>query len=73
MPNTAVNMNEMRKKRVKNGMRTMIKSERKMKSNGRRRYQAKRKSVKTSENPYKPPKIFTSLFPTNLPTVDVTR
>jgi hypothetical protein len=39
MSKTAVNMNETRKKRVKNGMRRMIKKERKMKSNGRRMYQ----------------------------------
>jgi hypothetical protein len=69
MAKTAVNMNETRKKRVKNGMRTMMKTERKMKSNGRRMYQPKRKK----KNPLVTPKIVASQFPTNLLTIDVNR
>jgi hypothetical protein len=49
MPKTAVNMNETKKKRVKNGMRTMIKTKRKMKSDRRRMYQPKRKPIKKPE------------------------
>jgi hypothetical protein len=72
MPNTAVNMNETRKKRVKNGMRTMIKTERKMKSNGSRMYQPN-ESIKKLEGPTPLPKISTSCFPTKLLTIDVSQ
>jgi hypothetical protein len=68
MPKTAVNMNETRKKKAKNGMR-MIKTEREMKSNGRRINQPKMKSIKKFGNP----KIFASLFPTNPLTKDVSQ
>jgi hypothetical protein len=60
MSKTAVNMNETRKKRVKNGMRRIIKKERRMKSNGRRMYQPKRESLKKPEIPSFSPKIFVS-------------
>jgi hypothetical protein len=49
MPKTAVNMNETRKKRVKNGMRTIIKTERKMKSNGKRINQQMKMPIKMPE------------------------
>jgi hypothetical protein len=65
MPKTAVNMNETKKKRVKNGMRRMVKRERKMKSNGRRKYPESETSFLS--------KISASLFPTYLPTIDVSQ
>lgn len=39
-------MNETRKRRVKNGVRVMIKTEKKRKRNGRRMYQPKKKPIK---------------------------
>jgi hypothetical protein len=53
-------MNETKKKRVKNGMRRMVKRERKMKSNGRRMYQPMRKPIKKPGNSSYTAKIFVS-------------
>ena len=51
MPNTAVNVNERRKRKVKNGMRRSTKSRRRRKSEGRRMNQPKRKTVTNLKSP----------------------
>ena len=65
MPKTAENMNETRKKGVKNGMRRMVKKDRERKSGGRRKYPESVTSLLS--------KICDSLVPTNLLTIDVSQ
>ena len=50
IPKTAVNINNMRKRMLRNGMKKMVKRKRKRKRAGRRMYQPKRKIVKNPEN-----------------------
>jgi hypothetical protein len=73
IPNTAVNMNEMRKRRPKNGRRKPMNSERKRKSNGRRKNQPRRKPKKKCEAESYPSStnILASLFPTKTLTTDI--
>ena len=70
IPNTAVKMNERRKKRVKNGMSKITNRVKKRNSDGRRMNQPKRKLMTKSDGSSYT-KTFAILSPTNLVTLDV--
>jgi len=68
IPNTAVKMNETRKRRVTNGVRKRVKRKRKTKSEGSTMNQPKRKRNFSS-----PSKISFNHPPTNFPTAELSR
>ena len=72
IPNTAVKMNERRKKRAKNGMSKITNRAKKRNNDGRRKNQPTRKLTKKSDrSSYTPLKMFAICFPTNSLTLDV--
>ena len=66
IPKTAVKMKETRKRTERNGMRKVVKSKRRTKSEGRRKYQPKRKGSTSIV-----PNNFSNQPPTNFPTSEL--
>jgi len=70
IPTTAVNINEIKNKSAKNGIRKMVKRKRRTKSEGRRTNQLNKEEMRSAK-PFPSRKISCSHFPTNLVTADV--